>query len=832
MTQRFSGRGKEISYTYDEQGNLLSVEDEVSQGSVPRNGFFTGRITRSNDPVSVTTADINNDGHLDYITANRGSVGDGQSYEGNHSIFYGDGQGNFSNGQPLFWFDSGDQPLNGSSSVNATDLDQDGNTDLIVIERGYGYSNAAPTVSLLWGNGDGSFERTSLLNQPNTSQEFSWFVQGDIDGDGDDDFLVKDYTLVAGEYQQQVKALFNQGDQTFTETLLMTGAGGEADRSEVQLGDLDGDGDLDAMVYFGFNSPTGGTSGIRTFLYTGNETFSAPQLVANTGDDHLPLRSFDVNQDGNDDLLLTEYSRTLDAEVLDIYLSAGDGTFAAPTSHTLVGGLAEGAQIRFVDVNADGRRDYIAVDNDNDQVAVALANLQGGFDTVSLYDIGDYDAEIYDGSQRTFNEGDFPTFRTADIDGNGALDIITANYNDNTLTVLYNDGDGIFNNRVDYDAGQQPAAIAISDFNQDGRADIISAGAGNFSSSGNNVFLENIDGQLEAQTNAPFQANSTLPVVTASGAEKTLADLNDDGFLDFVSFESTGDLVIAYGNGGTFSPPIVHSLVGPNGENPRGQEIEIDDMDGDGFQDIVFTAQFSSSNDFRDRVWILYGSGTAGGILDFDELESIDMGFSVRSLSLGDFNGDGQPDILGGGSRELKLLLNDALGTGSFTATNLIELPSYQNFVTAGDVNNDGRDEFIWQRFSPVNSRFDRLSAFTLQPDGSVVAVAEYDLSEASDYSQLNRVEGSIEAAQVVDLNQDGLNDLAIFHRLEYFDGGADRSYLSAFITQADAPPLRLDTPAWADNTAPFYRTLETGDIKLTESLMSFWGPQNKSSSC
>ncbi|NEQ48278.1 MAG: hypothetical protein F6K00_33985 [Leptolyngbya sp. SIOISBB] len=758
VTQRFNGRGQATRYTYDEQGNLLSVEDEISRGSVPREGFFTGRITRSGSPLGITTADVNNDGHLDYITANTLAV------NGNQSVFYGDSQGNFSSSQPLFWFENSGARRSGSS-VRATDLDQDGNADLIVLEKGYGYSSAAPTVSLLWGNGDGSFERTPLLNQSG-SEGFSLLVQDDIDGDGDDDLLVKDYVLVAGSgYQQQIKALFNQGDQTFTETVLIAVAEDEFNRSEVQLGDLDGDGDLDAILYVELASSSGGTSGIRTSLYTGDETFSTPQLVVSADDYYSPLWSLDVNQDGNDDLLL----RALEAPGLEIYLSAGDGTFTAPTIHTLDGALTEESQIRFADVNADGRRDLIAVDGDSDQVTVALANLQGGFDPVSLYDIGDYETEVYNRNETPLTEGDFPAFKTADIDGNSALDIITANYNEDTLTVLYNDGNGLFE-RVDYDAGQQPVGIAIEDFNQDGRLDIISAVRNNFSGEENsNVFLENVDGQLEPQTNVSFQADATLPVSTNSGVEKTLADLNDDGFLDFISFQGNGDLVIAYGNGDSFSPPVVRSIVGPNGENPRARDFEVDDIDGDGFQDIVFTARFSRFNNFQNRVWMLKGNGTANGILDFDPLESIDMGFSARGFGLGDFNGDGQPDIHWGDSNKFKLLLNNALGTAVFTATDVIDLPVNGNFVTIGDVNNDGRDEFLWERSERNNNqRFSYLSAFALQPDGSVAAVAEYDLNGAADYSQLDRFDSDISVAQIVDLNQDGLNDLVVAHELSY----------------------------------------------------------------
>ncbi|MBE9137977.1 VCBS repeat-containing protein [Nodosilinea sp. LEGE 07088] len=790
VTRRLSGRGRETLYTYDERGNLLSVDDEISRASTPRSDFFTGRITRSNQPSSVITVDVNNDGKLDYITTNA----DGEN--GSLSIFYGDGQGTFSGGQPIFG-------LEASSSTRATDLDRDGNLDLVVLERGYGYPAANPSVNVLWGNGNGGFERSHISRRPlDPYDDYSLLSQGDIDGDGDDDLLVKDYVFVPGEgYQEQVKALFNQGNRTFAETTLIVGP--ERYRTEIQLGDLDGDGDLDAIVHHGFDGA--GAPVIQTFLYAGNNAFGAPNIVVDTSAGYSspisPIWAVDANQDGNADVLLLNPNAP-DNGALEVYLSAGNGTFLPPVRHD-PGVDIYGAQIVVADVNGDGQTDVIAIDEGTDQLSVSIANGQGGFATAALYSVGNYSASVH-GFDNIDRYGlNISGLKTGDVDGNGATDIITANYDDNTVTVLYNDGDGTFSNRVDYSAGQNPAAIAMGDVNQDGQLDVISAGE-------NNVFLENIDGRLEAKVSGSAQADSVLPVDSAfSERGKTLADLNDDGLLDFVGFQSNGNLSIAYGGGGTFAPPVVRSIVGPNGVN-----IEIGDIDGDGFQDVVFTARFATSGSTHLKLWMLKGDGTA----DLGALESIDVGITANRLALGDFNGDGKLDVLLEDRSRSKLLLNNAAGTGAFTQLNLTNLPFYNDLLAVGDVNGDGRDEFIWQRTETVDEReFSYLSVFSLRPDGSVAVVAEYDLNGASEYSQLDRFYGDINAVEVVDFNQDGRQDLVVTHDVTIQHQGAllERGYVSVFLAQAGAPAVRVDSPGLYASAS----RLNLGDVNVDGQL-------------
>ncbi|MBE9075751.1 VCBS repeat-containing protein [Romeria aff. gracilis LEGE 07310] len=778
VTRRVNGRGKETRYTYDERGNLLTVADEFSRGTGEGAGgnpiktdFYSGRIVTSINPVSISTGDFNNDGHLDYATANA------SWQNGNQSIFFGDGQGGFSSALPIHGWDD-------SSSVLAADLDQDGNSDLIVVETGTGYGSES-SVHVLWGSGEGSFERVTISSD--VWSGYRSVVMGDIDGNGYGDLLVKDYTYVDGEgSKKQVKALFNDGSRTFVETLVISNDEGNG-FPEIELGDVDGDGDLDAIAYYTYYDDNYNRSSlIQTFRYEGSYAFSAPSVALDDRSYDSPktlVWTVDVNQDGYDDVIFPNGSQNL-----SIALSAGDGTFGSSYSHDL--GLYA-AQVLFADVNTDGRQDIIGVSED-DAVSVSLANLQGGFGIASLYDIGDYDL--------SFTSSDFdlyglhiPSLKIADVDRDGDADIVTANYSGNSITVLYNDGAGAFGTRADYVASVLPAAVIVDDFNQDGLPDMISAGD-------TNVFLKNTGGQFTAEGNQPYQADFQIPVESSASANAmALEDVDGDGYADFVSLNWDGSLVVAYGGGGSFTLPITRSI------EDSAKAVKIGDIDGDGTGDIVFTRYGSAA--VSQKVWILKG----GSNLEQGATESIDVGFNPGYLELGDFNGDGKLDILlaeryGPYS---KLLLND--GLGSFTQTGVTQIQGttlpLSGLIAVGDLNGDGRDEFIQKSSVYENGQsLTYLDAISMKADGGFESIGQFDLNRRAGSDEFDEFSGSISSAKIVDLNQDGRNDLLLAHDAE----------ISVFMTQPDGSfGAKVDYPGVYE--AP--RRLNVGDVNADGKL-------------
>jgi len=62
---------------------------------------------------------------------------------------------------------------------------------------------------------------------------------------------------------------------------------------------------------------------------------------------------------------------------------------------------------------------------------------------------------------------------TGDFNGDGKLDIVTANGSSNDVSVLLGNGDGTFQTAIDYPVDAQPGVVIVGDFNNDGKPDIL-----------------------------------------------------------------------------------------------------------------------------------------------------------------------------------------------------------------------------------------------------------------------------------------------------------------------------------------------------------------------
>jgi RHS repeat-associated protein len=126
----------------------------------------------------------------------------------------------------------------------------------------------------------------------------------------------------------------------------------------------------------------------------------------------------------------------------------------------------------------------------------------------------------------------------ADLDGDGTPDLVTANHDDNSLSVLPGMGDGTFGTRTDLPANNHPADVAVADVNRDGHPDLIAANT-RFPS-GVSVLLGHGDGTFAA-------AFRTGVAITDRIA---LGDLNGDGIPDLVETEtSDGGVTVSLGDG-------------------------------------------------------------------------------------------------------------------------------------------------------------------------------------------------------------------------------------------------------------------------------------------
>jgi hypothetical protein len=159
-------------------------------------------------------------------------------------------------------------------------------------------------------------------------------------------------------------------------------------------------------------------------------------------------------------------------DALTVYY--GDGTGAFPTSHNFSAQHPDGVAIG--DVNGDGIPDLVATDGFTRQVAVLLGNGDGTFGRSMDYYMGS--AQHGDG------------IVLADFTADGNLDVATANFDDNNVSVLLGNGDGSFQIGQAYRVGGYPMYLAAGDFNGDGFPDLVTV---NFESDTVSVLLNAAD---------------------------------------------------------------------------------------------------------------------------------------------------------------------------------------------------------------------------------------------------------------------------------------------------------------------------------------------------
>src|SRR5262249_45345894 len=148
---------------------------------------------------------------------------------------------------------------------------------------------------------------------------------------------------------------------------------------------------------------------------------------------------------------------------VNVLLGDGDGTFRAGADYSI---SIWPTSVAVGDFNRDGKLDLV----------VALGNPDGTGSVVGVM-LGNGDGTFRDPVSYATGNGPFGV-TTADLNGDGKLDLAVANAYENSLSVLLGNGDGSFREHVDYGAGQGPVAVGFADLKGDGKLDLVVANNG------------------------------------------------------------------------------------------------------------------------------------------------------------------------------------------------------------------------------------------------------------------------------------------------------------------------------------------------------------------
>jgi hypothetical protein len=348
-----------------------------------------------------------------------------------------------------------DYPAGSSPAATASALfNNDTIPDLVVA------NNGSNTVSVLLGNGDGSFQ--AAMNSTAGANPNSVAV-GDFNGDGKMDVA----TTNGGDFT--VSVLIGIGNGTF-QAPVSTSLGDSP--TAIAEGDLNADGKMDLVAtsntfypgswgYYGYYP--GWTVGhASVMLGTGTGSFGAPITTWLGYGYHSGAAVEDFNGDGRDDLAAADYENG----TVGVALADASGTLQGATYFSA--GYYSGA-VAAGDVNGDNKADVVTANWYGENVSVLLGDGLGGFATAQTYAAG--------GSAVAVVLGDFNGHN-----GDGKLDIAVSTGSGSGVSVLLGRGNGTFVAPMPSSSDSYLSGVAAGDFNGDGWLDAVAA-----NSSGNSA---------------------------------------------------------------------------------------------------------------------------------------------------------------------------------------------------------------------------------------------------------------------------------------------------------------------------------------------------------
>jgi hypothetical protein len=535
--------------------------------------------------------------------------------------------------QPINSYQVGEAP----EYITGGDLNNDGSMDIVTVNKNDN------TLSVLLNDGTGGFGSAmsySVDDLPN------YIFIGNLNDDTAPD------VVCSNKDSNTLTVFFNQGDGRLSKNQnLFTG-----DEPRTLIGkDFDGDDDIDLITV------NNNDNSISIFFNKGDGIFK-DQVKLDSEISPVCGAAADLNGDGDFDLVVgnTGDNITVGGKIyrssVSIMMNKGDGTFKDRVDY--ISG-SKPNEIILVDLDNDDDFDLATTNEAEDNISVHLNKGDGTFADLVYYPI------------TTAGYHPPSSLRYCDIDNDDDIDILVTLPATDTVSILFNKGDGTFPEFENYLIGYLPRVVFPADFDND-----------------NNIDLATANREYDSVTvafNDGFGGFGKYSEYGVHGWPRGLdtTDLDADTDLDLVVANYDGAITIWRNNGdGTFSSRKDYKL------GLETFSVHAEDFDKDGYPDLTVSIEFNFT------VGFIFNNGD--GTLDFANRHLYEIGGNPYSLVTEDINNDTWPDIIASTTYQHAIFYSINNGDGTFQNFSEIDMGDHLSFdLGAADIDLDNDIDII-----------------------------------------------------------------------------------------------------------------------------------------